>query len=200
MSFDIGVGIVALVVALTLLFRSMVLKSRYSGIEAAVLFMRRLDIFDFEQILDPAAEWSLRRVREREFRRLQRQRMRLCAEYLARVAHNAEVVQGWSNRDHSEAYERQRNPADEKTYLLWQLAKTATEVRLFALITRLEVGVWLLLRLDLLPLSLVPRLDKVRTMGGADLLITYRNMIDLAKTVSHYYGPDWSEKLNASLG
>jgi hypothetical protein len=200
MSFDIGVGIAALMVALTLLFRSMVLKSRYSSIEAAVLFMRRLNIFDFEQIVDPAAEWSLRRISGREFRRLQRQRMRLCAEYLARMAHNAEVTQGWSNRDHSEASSKQRSFADEKTHLLWQLAKTATEVRLFVLIARLEVGVWLLLRLDLLPLSLVPRLDKVRTIGGADLLVAYRNMIDLAKTVSHYYGPDWSEKLNASLG
>jgi len=200
MSFDVWIALAALALALAMAVRFTVYKSGYSGIEDAVLFARQLPITDFEQVTDPAVEWSLRTsVSAREFKRLQRQRMRLCAEYLGRAVHNCEVVQGWSYSDHSLSLARRRNPEDEKTYLLGELSKAATEVRLFAAITRLRVGVWLLLRVDLLPSSLIPRLDTIRTVAGIDLLPAYQNMVDLAKRVSQFYGPDWVERINAAL-
>lgn len=200
MSFDVWIALAALALALVMAVRFTVYKSGYSGIEDAVLFGRQLPISDFEQIIDPAVEWSLKSsVSAREFSRLQRQRMRLCAEYLGRAVHNCEIVQGWSYSDHSLSLARRGNPADEKTHLLGELSKAATEARLFAAITRLKVGFWLLLRLDLLPSSLIPRLDTIRTMAGLDLLASYQNMVDLAKKVSQFYGPDWVEKISAAL-
>lgn len=173
---------------------------RYRRIEDIVTFGRRLSIDDFERITDPAEEWVMRAsLAGREFRELQRQRMRLCAEYLARVAHNAEVVQGWSNHEHSESMSRLRNPADPKTYLLWDLAKLATEIRIYTLVMRMELGFWLFLRLEFLPPALVPRLDRMRTVGGHDFLVVYKTMVDLAKEVSQFYGPDWAEKIGAAL-
>lgn len=200
MSFDIGIAMAAAAIVVMLLVRFIFNKSRYSGIEDAVLFVRQLSICDFEQVTDPAVEWSLRRsVSRKEFSRLQHQRMRLCAEYLGRLVHNCEVVQGWSYCDHSLSVATRRNPADEKTYLLWELARTATEVRLFAVLTRLKVGVWLLFRADLLPSFLAPRLDTIRTIAGFNIVAAYQNMIDLAKQVSQFYGPDWVEKIDAAL-
>lgn len=200
MSFDIWISLAVLVPALVLVIRATVFKSRYSGIEDAVLFIRRLSVHELEQIMDPAAEWSLRRSSgSREFRRLQRRRMRLGAEYLARMAHNAEVVQGWSYSDHLVAVATRRNPADEKAYLLWELSKTATEVRISAQITRIEIAAWLLFRMYQLPLPLIPKLGAIRTAVGLDLLIEYQKMIDLARRVSQFYGPDWEERLNSAL-
>ncbi len=180
--------------------RVTIYRRRYRHISDVATFARRLAIDDFERITDPAEEWVMRAsLAGPEFRQFQRQRMCLCAEYLARVAHNAEVVQGWSNHEHSESMSRLRNPADKKTYLLWELAKTATEIRLYTLVMRLEVGLWLVLRLDLLPLPLVPRLDRIRTVAGRDLMVAYRTMVDLAKQVSQFYGSDWAEKMDTAL-
>lgn len=186
-------------ISMILAARVTIYRRRYTHISDVATFARRLVIDDFERITDPAEEWRLRTLARSDFRELVRQRMRLCAEYLARVAHNAEVVQGWSNHEYFESLSRLRNPADEKTYLLWEIAKTATEIRLFALMMRVEVGFALVLRLDLLPLSLVPRIYKIRTVAGVDLLGTYKTMIDLVKQVSQFYGPEWPEKLNAAL-
>jgi hypothetical protein len=125
--------------------------------------------------------------------------MRLCAEYLSRLAHNGEIIQGWSYRDHALSVSRMSNPADEKTYLLWELSKTATEVRTFALITQMKVGIWLILRADLLPLRMIPQLDTIRTTAGLNLLTSYQAMTDLAKRVSQFYGPDWADRMNGAF-
>jgi hypothetical protein len=180
--------------------RFTIYQRRYRRIDDVVSFARRLSIEDFERITDPAEEWLLRRSMSiPEFKGLQRQRMRLCAEYLSRVAHNGEIIQGWSYRDHTIALSRIRNPGDEKTYLLWELSRTATEVRVFALITRIKVAIWLLLRADLLPIRMIPQLDTIRTTAGFNLLTSYQTMTDLAKKVSHFYGPEWSDRMNGVL-
>jgi hypothetical protein len=200
MTVDLWIVCGAIVLMGLPIARFTIYQRRYRRIDDVVSFARRLSIEDFERITDPAEEWLLRRsMSTPEFKALQRQRMRLCAEYLSRVAHNGEIIQGWSYRDHTISRSTISNPGDEKTYLLWELSRNATEVRIFALITRLKVAVWLLLRADLLPMRMIPKLNTVRTTAGFNLLISYQGMTDLAKKVSQFYGPEWSDRMTGAL-
>src|SRR5262249_52689303 len=200
MTFDLWIACGCLVLIIVPLARFTIYRRQYKRIEDVVSFARRLSIEDFERIIDPAEEWLLRRsMSHREFRHLQRQRMRLCWEYLSRVSHNCELLQGWSLHDHAVSASKVSNPADEKTYLLWDLSRTATEVRAFALVIRLKIGIWLLLRADLLPVPCIPRLGKIRATAGLDLLTTYQQVTDLAKKISQFYGPEWAERINSAL-
>jgi hypothetical protein len=115
------------------------------------------------------------------------------------MAHNAEIIQGWSYAAHSVLSANVPNPADEQTYLMFQISETATEIRVYTLIAQLQVGLWLALRADLLPLWLMPRLRSIRTTAGVDILTTYQRLTDLTKTVSRFYGPECSERISSVL-
>jgi len=200
MTLDLLIVFGSVVLLLVPLARFTIYKSGHRRIDDVVLFARPLNTEDFERITDPADEWLLRRsLPGREFGRVQRQRMRLCVEYVSRASHNAEILQGWSYQDHAIAVSRSRNPADKKICLLWELSQTATEVRVFAFAVRLKIGLWLLLRLDLLPSRLIPKLCGVRTTAGLDLLVSYQKMTDLAKAASQFYGPDLADKISHTL-
>lgn len=182
------------------LARFTIYRPQFNGIEDVVSFARKLNVEDFERITDPAEEWFLRRsTSRREFRQIQRKKMRLCAEYLSRVSHNGELLQGWGYHDHAISALKTVTPADEKTYLLRQLSETATEVRIFAVVRRMKLKIWLLARADLLPAPLIPTLGPIRKTDGVDLLVAYQRMIDLAKRLSEFYGPDWAERMEAVL-
>jgi hypothetical protein len=197
MTIDLWIGLGSFLLLALPLAHLTIYRRRYNRIEHVCAFARRLNLDEFEQLLDPAAEWRLRvSTSPSEFRRLQRQRMWLFSEYASRASHNAEIVQGWSYGDHSICRASVPHPGDEKTYLLWELSRTATEVRIVALVLRFKVATWLLLRADLLPASLLPSLAMFRTTAGLDLISSYEKMASLAKTVSQFYGPEWAEKIH----
>ncbi len=181
------------------LARVTVYRRRYSRIEDVELFVRPLNLEDFERVTDPAAEWVLRSsTSNREFKELKRQKTRLCAEHLSRMAHNAEVIQGWSQAAYTMLSESLPD-SDERLALVSQVSETATEIRIYALIARLQVGLWLALRADLLPPQLMPRLCGVRTTVGSDILSTYQQLTVLTKSVSRFYGPECSERICSVL-
>src|SRR4029077_10864086 len=99
---------------------------RYSWIEDVELFVRPLNFENFERLTDPAEEWSLRRsISSREFKELKRQKIRFCAEHLSRMAHNAEIIQGWSHIEHTLLSAKVPNPSDERIRLIFQITEAA---------------------------------------------------------------------------
>jgi hypothetical protein len=200
MSLELWIVLGGLALFAISLARITIYQRRYLRIEDVELFVRPLNIEDFQRVTDPAEEWSLRlSTSGREFKKLKRQKTRLCAEHLSRMAHNAEIIQGWSYAAHSALSANVPNPADERTYLMFQISETATEIRVYTLIAQLQVGLWLALRADLLPLWLMPRLRGIRTTAGVDILTTYQRLTDLTKTVSRFYGPECSERISSVL-
>ena len=196
MSLELWIASSALVLFAIPLARVTIYQRRYWRIEDVELFVRPINIDDFERVTNPAEEWSLRSsTSHHEFKELKRQKTRLCAEHLSRMAHNAEVIQGWSHSAHTILSAAGSDPADERTTLMRQIAETATEIRIYTLIAQLQVGLWLALRADLLPLWLMPRLRSIRTTGGVDILTTYQQLTSLTKTVSRFYGPECSERI-----
>jgi hypothetical protein len=200
MTLDLWLAFGALLLFAIPFARVTIYQRRYSRIEDVELFVRPLKIEDFERLTDPAEEWSLRSsTSSREFKELKRQKIRLCAEHLSRMAHNAEIIQGWSHTAHTFLKAKISDPYDERVCLMFQITETATEIRVYTFITRLQVGLWLVLRADLLPLWLMPQLRGIRTTAGADILATYQQLTSLTKTVSRIYGPECSERISSIL-
>jgi hypothetical protein len=204
MTLELWIAFGALLLFAVPLARVTIYRRRYSRIEDVELFVRPLNLEDFERITDPATEWALRSsTSSREFKELKRQKTRLCAEHLSRMAHNAEVIQGWSQTAHSMLANLSdpmlSNPMDERLSLMSQVAETATEIRIYTLIARFQVGLWLALRADLLPLWLMPRLRGIRNTAGSDILTTYQQLTSLTKSVSRFYGPECSERICSVL-
>jgi hypothetical protein len=200
MTFELWIVLGGVALFAVSLARITIYQCRYCRIEDVELFARPLNIEDFQRVTDPAEEWSLRLSTSRcEFKKLKRQKTRLCAEHLSRMAHNAEIIQGWSYEAHSVLSAKVQNPADEQTYLMFQISETATEIRVYTLIAQFQVRLWLALRADLLPLWLMPRLHGIRTTAGVDVLTTYQRLTDLTKSVSRFYGPECTERINSVL-
>jgi hypothetical protein len=200
MTLELWIAFGVLLLFAVPLARVTVYRRRYSRIEDVELFVRPLNLEDFERVTDPAAEWVMRSsTSSREFKELKRQKTRLCAEHLSRMAHNAEVIQGWSQAACAMLSESLPHSAAERLALMSQVSETATEIRIYALIARLQVGLWLALRADLLPLGLMPRLRGVRNTAGSDILTTYQQLTVLTKSVSRFYGPECSERICSVL-
>jgi hypothetical protein len=200
MSLELWIASGALLLFAIPLARVTIYQRRYSRIEDVELFVRPLNIEDFERLTDPAEEWSLRSSTSgHQFKELKRQKTRLCAEHLSRMAHNAEIIQGWSHTAHAILKAKVTDPADERTCLMYQVTETATEIRVYTLIARLQVWLWLAMRADLLPLWLMPQLRGIRTSAGADILTTYQQLTNLTKAVSRFYGPECSERISSVL-
>jgi hypothetical protein len=123
-------------------------------------FLLPVDMEKVEALLDPVAEGTLRRQLDpEEFRQLQRKRIHLYLSFVKRMAHNASVLIDWANR------EAEGN--DEKMIQLAQeLQQGAVEVRLYSLLTLLQLRFWLLLRVDSWKVLPVPSLYDVRQLGG----------------------------------
>jgi hypothetical protein len=199
MTFELWVALGGLLLFAVPLAQVTVYRRRYCRIEDVELFIRPLNVEDFEKITDPAEEWFLRiSTSRREFRQLKRQRTRLCAEHLSRMAHNAEVIQGWSHAAHT-MISKAAGHVDERARLMFQITETATEIRIYTLVARFKVGLWLALRADLLPLWLMPRLRTIRNAAGVDILATYLHLTQLTKAVSQFYGPECSERVSSVL-
>jgi hypothetical protein len=200
MTFELWIAL-----GVTLLFaipvaRVTIYQRRYWRIEDVESFVRPLNIEDFERVTDPAEEWLLQRSSSsQEFKKLKRQKTRLFAEYLSRIAHNAEIIQGWSYTAHSVLSANGSNPSDERAYLMFQISETATEIRIYTLMAQLQVGLWLGLRADLLPLWLMPQLSGIRKTAGADILVTYQHLTSLTKAASRLYGPECCERISNIL-
>lgn len=196
MTLDLWIALGGFLLFAIPLARLTVYQRKYWRIEDVELFIRPLNLDDFERITDPAEEWALRcSTSVRDFKKLKRQKMRLCAEHLSRMAHNAEIIQGWGRAEYANRLAHSPNPADERAHLMYQISEAATEVRIYTLIVQLYVGLWLVLRADLLPLSLMPSLNDIRKSAGVDLLASYKELTELAKAGSRLYGSESSERI-----
>jgi len=200
MSLELWIASGVLLLFAIPLARVTIYQRRYWRIEDVELFVRPINIEDFERATDPAEEWSLRSsTSSQEFKELKRQKTRLCAEHLSRMAHNAEVIQGWSHTAQSKLDAKGSGPAEEHAQLMRQIGETATEIRIYTLIAQMQVGLWLALRADLLPMWVMPRLRGIRTTGGVDILTSYQKLTQLTKAVSRFYGTECSERICSVL-
>lgn len=187
-------GLFFLVVAKLTLFRS-----RYE-LSDVILFVRKLEVEDLAKLLDPGEEWVSRNLySEKEFRKLQRERMRLAIEYLRRVGHNAEVIQTWA----TSLYEKIKYKTDidftRQDFLVCELVDLSTELRICNAAALLKATFWLVFLSHLWPLKFIPRMTELRTTGEVDVVKKYRMLIEISTALSLTFGERYCEELTAAF-
>jgi len=137
-------------------------------VDDVIPFLYPVDVSLAESLLDPAAEFEFRwRLQPKQFREAQRKRMRLYLELTRRMAHNATVLVEYADAE-------KNNPDAQRASLASALQEKAIEVRLYALMTRFKLRLWLLLRSEILTFR--PALPHLRTTCEIDGLQTYGAM------------------------
>jgi hypothetical protein len=134
-------------------------------VDDVIPFLYPVDTSLAESLLDPASEFEYRwKLSPRQFRAAQRKRMRLYFELTRRMAHNSRVLVEYTDAE-------KNNPDPRRASAAVALQEKAIEVRLYALLVRFRLRVWLLLRSDIL--TATPKLAHLRTAGDIDGLQTY---------------------------
>jgi|HubBroStandDraft_1064217.scaffolds.fasta_scaffold381494_1 hypothetical protein len=154
-------------------------------------FLYPVDISLAESLLDPAAEFEFRwKLRPPQFREAQRKRMRLYLELTRRMAHNATVLVQYADAENNS-----RDP--RRVGLASTLQQKAIEVRIYSLLTRIKLRLWLLLRSELLTSK--PVLAHLRTAGDINGLQTYNALKTAAAAAFVQLPPDELDSLTRSL-
>jgi hypothetical protein len=154
-------------------------------------FLYPVDISLAESLLDPAAEFEFRwKLRPPQFREAQRKRMRLYLELTRRMAHNATVLVQYADAENNS-----RDP--RRIGLASTLQQKAIEVRIYSLLTRIKLRLWLLLRSELLTSK--PVLAHLRTAGDINGLQTYNALKTAAAAAFVQLPPDELDSLTRSL-
>jgi hypothetical protein len=138
-----------------------------------------VDLAAFRNLIDETEEEYLRaRLPAREFRRLQRERMRAALEYVARAAHNAAILVRLG-----EAARRSPDPAIAQA--AQELVDNALRLRLYALLA--EIKLWTRLLLPGARLSSAPLLDR------------YQGLTDAVARLSRVQKPSFTGRIHAAL-
>ena len=154
-------------------------------------FLYPVDISLAESLLDPAAEFECRwKLGRRQFREVQRKRMRMYLEVTRRMAHNAKVLVEYADAEKNSHDPRRASVASA-------LQEKAIEVRFYSLLTGMKLRFWLLLRSDILVAA--PALAHLRTTGDIDGLQTYHSLKTAATAAFVQLPPDELDSLARNL-
>jgi hypothetical protein len=154
-------------------------------------FLYPVDISLAESLLDPATDFEFRwSLRPPQFREARRKRMRLYLELTRRMAHNATVLVQYADAENNSCDPR-------RVGLASTLQQKAVEVRIYSLLTRIKLRLWLLLGSELLTTK--PVLARLRTAGNIDGLQTYNALKTAAAAAFVQLPPDELESLTRSL-
>ena len=177
-------------------------------------YLRPTELQELEALLDPVQETNLRfELAPRQFRSWQRKRIHLMREYLLRMSHNALVLTEWGNMELAAvgfpAESRPKESVDsgngisqrdlQRQALAQELIQAATEFRLYSLMARLKLKLWIVLRLGEWPLLPSPSLPGLRHLSGIDAVSSYHRLREAAGALSLAYGYDYHQELSQRL-
>jgi hypothetical protein len=185
---------------LAVVARTTVFRPRPHKIDHVILFLRKLDVSDFEVLLDAGDEWTLQQSLSSEsFRRSQEDRIRLVREYLHRVAHNVEAIQLWVAGEYELIKDKDRDSYTEKDSLVIEALQVAIDLRVYSLVACIKVWFWTVFRMYQWPGMLIPRVTNLRVQCGVNVLKKYRRLTEVTATLSLMYGKSYHDRLLEAL-
>jgi len=187
-------------VFLAVVARTTVFRPRPHKIDHVILFVRKLDVSDFELLLDAGQEWTLRQSLSNEtFRTTQEDRIRLIREYLRRVAHNVEAIHLWIAGEYELIKDKDRNSYSERDALVLEALQLAIDLRVYSLVACVKVWFWTVLRMYRWPALLLPRVTNLRVQRGVNVLAKYRRLTEIAAALSLLHGKAYHDRLLEAL-
>jgi hypothetical protein len=165
-----------------------------------IQFVRKLDVVELSDLFNADEEWALRNVSDpREFRKIQRERIRLAFEYLQRLGHNADVIQSWAVDLYEEIGNKKAKDFTLQDRLICELVEISTDLRLYNIVATAKVAAWVVFRMHLLPISRVPRIADLRVLGDMDVVKTYQSLIETTASLSETFGENYSRQILSAL-
>lgn len=138
-----------------------------------------VDLDAFRNLIDQAEEEYLRtQLPPREFRRLQRDRMRAALEYVERAAQNAAILVRLGEA-------ARRSPEAEVAQAAQELVDNALRLRLYALLAEAKLRMRILL--------------PGARLSSAPLLDRYQNLTDAVARLSRAQKPSFAGRISAAL-
>jgi hypothetical protein len=199
MSFSLLLPFLMAAVLLVLAARATLYRPRYR-FEEVVRLVRKLEILDLLALFDPGEDWAIRTLcGKKEFRAMQRERLRQAREYLRRIGHNAEVIQTWAGALYEDIRLKPREDFTPQDFLIWEVLELATEVRVYHLSAVVKITVWTLLRAHSWPKRWRPHLSSLPIFGEGNLVKKYRALVETSTSLSRTYGQGHYEQLMAAL-
>jgi len=162
---------ILLVTAMTLLVAvaiPLILRPPQHTFQDVIVAIRPVALDHLARLLDPAEEWRLRiELAKEEFRLRQRSRIHQTLEIVSRMSHNAAVLADWSCGTAE---------GDEHAIRYRELHELAVEVRACAVLAVLILRTWIIFRVDAWPFLPIPRLSRLRELGGIEPVASYERL------------------------
>ncbi len=160
-------------------------------VDDVIPFLYPVDLALAESLLDPATEFQYRwKLSPQQFRAAQRKRMRLYLELSRRMAHNSKVLVEYAEAE-------KNNPDPRRASVASTVQEQAVAVRLYVLLTRVRLLVWLFFRSA--TLVTMPALPHLRTVCEIDGLQTYSALKSAATAAFIRLAPEEMDSLTRNL-
>jgi hypothetical protein len=160
-------------------------------------FLQPVDSASMMQLLNPETQEYLHSAMTSLALRLeQRRSLHFLREHLMRMSHNAHILLEWSNAElkreivgQSEDYNECYRDCARK------LHAAALEFRLYALLSRIKIDLWLVFRTQSwMPLA-PPSLSELSQVGGLRFFTLYSNLTRAVSELGRHYGTEFRDEL-----
>ena len=160
-------------------------------------FLQPVDSASMIQLLNAETEEYLHSAMTSLALRLeQRRSLHFLREHLMRMSHNAHILLEWSNAELKREIVGQ-NEADSECYrdCARRLHTAAVEFRLYAVLSRIKINMWLAFRTQAwLPLS-APSLADLSQVAGLRFFTLYSNLTRAVSELGRHYGNEFRDEL-----
>jgi hypothetical protein len=159
-------------------------------------YLRGLDFQQLQDLLHPEQDICFRQsLPPRQFREFQQKRIRLSLEFLGRLSHDTDVLQGWGWYELTRSW-RTRDRKTRRTSR--QLVTGAALCLVLGLAVRCKLHVWLI-RMALFPFLPTPNFADLLRLGSMELLGCYEKTRAAALELAQVYGDEYRMRLDEAL-
>lgn len=160
-------------------------------------FLQPVDSAYVFQLMNPQTEDYLRSAMTGLALRLeQRRNLHFVREHLTRMAHNAHILLEWSNAELKRDIVGQSEEYGEcYRECARRLHKAAIEFRLYALLSRAKIGVWMIFRTQSWMPFAPPSLAELGEVGGMRFFTLYSNLTRAVTDLGRHYGTEFRDEL-----
>jgi hypothetical protein len=160
-------------------------------------FLQPVDSASMMDLLNPETQEYLHTAMTSLALRLeQRRSLHFLREHLTRMSHNAHILLEWSNAELKREIVGQSEEYSEcYRDCARQLHAAALEFRLYALLSRIKINLWLVFRTQTwLPLA-PPSLANLSQVCGLRFFTLYSNLTRAVSELGRHYGTEFRDEL-----
>jgi hypothetical protein len=175
-------GILAFLAAAALLLTP---RRRPDTLNDVAMFVREIDVLELAALLEPIVPQTLRKsLSDKDYRPVLNLQIRLVREYLSRVNHNRRIIHKWVAGEYAKIARKEIKNFTAREHLVVEAQYIAVKLRRHLLVAKFKLWMWEVLRMDLWPEQMLPRVPNLRVLYGVNMLANYRRLIEIMHMLS----------------